>query len=62
VTGAAPVVCCDLDGVHGLDAYLAVIAAYAASHPDEPWIRGDGWSMPDFPMGVDSTRLRRRLR
>ena len=27
---------CDLTGVRGLTAYLAVIAAYAASHPDEP--------------------------
>ncbi len=27
----------------------ASIAAYAASHPDEPWIRGDGWSMPALP-------------
>ena len=43
---------CDLDGVSGLDAYLAVISAYAASHPDESWIRGDGWSLPDFPGGV----------
>ena len=36
----------------GSDAYLAVIAAYAAAHPDEPWIRGDGWSMADFPGGL----------
>ena len=28
------------------------IAAYAASHPDEPWIRGGGWSMADFPGGT----------
>ena len=33
-------------------AYLAVIAAYAASHPDEAWIRGSGWSMADFPGGI----------
>jgi predicted amidohydrolase YtcJ len=43
---------CDLDGVGGLDAYLEVIAAYAGAHPDEPWIRGDGWSMADFPGGL----------
>jgi predicted amidohydrolase YtcJ len=43
---------CDLEGVHGLAAYLEVVAAYAASHPDEPWIRGDGWSMADFPGGL----------
>jgi predicted amidohydrolase YtcJ len=43
---------CDLTGARGLDAYLARIAAYAASHPDEAWIRGDGWSMSDFPGGI----------
>ncbi|MFL5714268.1 MAG: amidohydrolase [Chloroflexota bacterium] len=43
---------CDLDGVHGLPAYLEVIAAYAKAHPDEQWIRGDGWSMADFPGGL----------
>ncbi len=43
---------CDLERAHGLDAYLAIIAAYASSHPDEAWIRGDGWSMPDFPGGI----------
>ena len=43
---------CDLTGAHGSDAYLARIAAYAAAHPDEAWIRGDGWSMSDFPGGI----------
>ena len=43
---------CDLTGARGLPAYLAVIAAYAASHPDEAWIRGSGWSMADFPGGI----------
>ena len=43
---------CDLTGARGLDAYLARIAAYAAAHPDEAWIRGDGWSMSDFPGGI----------
>ena len=43
---------CDLTGVRGLAAYLDAIAAYAASHPDEEWIRGSGWSMADFPGGI----------
>ena len=43
---------CDLSGARGPDAYLAIIAAYAAAHPDEAWIRGDGWSMADFPAGI----------
>ena len=29
---------------------------YAATHPDEPWIRGDGWSMADFPGGIPAPR------
>jgi predicted amidohydrolase YtcJ len=43
---------CELRGSRGIPAYLDVIAAYAASHPDEAWIRGGGWSMDDFPGGV----------
>jgi predicted amidohydrolase YtcJ len=43
---------CDLNEVRGLDAYLEVVAAYAAAHPDEAWIEGGGWSLADFPGGV----------
>ena len=43
---------CDLTGRRGLPAYLAVIAAYAAAHPDAAWILGSGWSMADFPGGI----------
>ena len=43
---------CDLSGARGLDDYIARIATYAATHPDEEWIRGDGWSMSDFPGGI----------
>jgi predicted amidohydrolase YtcJ len=43
---------CELRGRRGIDAYLEVIAAYAASHPDVAWIDGGGWSMDDFPGGV----------
>ncbi len=43
---------CELRGARGIDAYLELIAAYAASHPDADWIDGGGWSMDDFPGGV----------
>ena len=43
---------CELHGTRGREAYLAVIAEYAASHPDETWIRGGGWYMGDFPGGT----------
>ena len=47
---------CELHGAYGLDAYLTIVAAYAAAHPNESWIRGGGWSMPDFPGGIPSRR------
>ena len=37
-----------------LDAYQAAIAAYAAGHPDRPWVLGDGWYMEAFPGGTPS--------
>ena len=43
---------CELRGTRGIDAYLEIIAAYAAGHPDAVWIDGGGWSMDDFPGGV----------
>ena len=43
---------CELHGSHGQETYLRIVAAYATSHPMEPWIRGGGWSMDDFPGGV----------
>lgn len=41
-----------LNDVIGREAYLGVIAAYAKSHPDEPWIVGGGWAMECFPGGL----------
>ena len=43
---------CWLHDSRGRDAYLAVIAEYARTHPDETWIRGGGWYMDDFPGGT----------
>ncbi len=42
----------ELRGSRGVAAYVAIVAAYAADHPDERWIHGGGWSMDDFPGGV----------
>jgi predicted amidohydrolase YtcJ len=36
----------------GLAAYLDLIAAYAAAHPDVPWVLGGGWAMDCFPGGT----------
>lgn len=43
---------CELHDTRGREAYLAVIAEYVRSHPDEAWIRGGGWYMDDFPGGT----------
>lgn len=43
---------CELHDTRGRDELLAVVAAYAETHPDEAWIRGGGWYMADFPGGT----------
>ena len=41
-----------LNDTQGRQAYLDLIAQYAAEHPDEPWIVGGGWAMEYFPGGT----------
>lgn len=41
-----------LNDLAGKQAYLEAVAAYAAAHPDEPWIVGGGWAMEFFPGGL----------
>jgi len=41
-----------LNDVLGKQSYLDIVAAYAAAHPDEPWIVGGGWAMESFPGGL----------
>jgi predicted amidohydrolase YtcJ len=43
---------CDLTRAVDAEDCLRIIGAYAASHPDEPWILGAGWSMEFFPGGT----------
>ncbi|MEO3804838.1 amidohydrolase family protein [Nonomuraea sp. B1E8] len=43
---------CDLSEVFGLDAYVGMIAAYAAKNPDKSWVDGGGWDMSAFPNGL----------
>ena len=52
VQGGLERIRCDLSGVTGRDGYLAAIAAYAADHPELPWILGGGWAMAAFPGGT----------
>ena len=46
----------DLNAARTQDEYLAAIAEYARTHPDEPWIRGVGWSMDAFEADLPHAR------
>jgi predicted amidohydrolase YtcJ len=43
---------CNLSDAHTRADYEGLVAAYAADHPDRPWIQGGGWSMSAFPRGA----------
>ncbi|MCI0585937.1 MAG: amidohydrolase [Planctomycetes bacterium] len=40
---------CDLTDLATAERVLETVRAYAAAHPDLPWIRGGGWDLPLFP-------------
>ena len=53
VGGGLDMLQCDLhDARRRWTTYERSIAAYAAAHPDAPWILGGGWSMDVFPGGT----------
>ncbi|MCM3658673.1 amidohydrolase [Agromyces mediolanus] len=52
VWGGLDMLRCDLRDGETEGAYLDTIAAYAAAHPDAPWILGGGWGMSAFPGGT----------
>jgi len=43
---------CDLNAATSVEEYLAIIKKYADEHPDDPWIKGGGWSMAAFGPGA----------
>jgi len=43
---------CDLNPANTVDEYVAIIKKYADEHPDQPWIKGGGWSMAAFGPGA----------
>ncbi|MBM4219092.1 MAG: amidohydrolase [Gammaproteobacteria bacterium] len=43
---------CDLNAANTVDEYLAIIKKYAEENPNEPWIKGGGWSMASFGPGA----------
>jgi predicted amidohydrolase YtcJ len=49
---------CDLSGLpHSVRAYQDTIADHARRHPDDPWIRGNGWYGDAFPGGLPTREL-----
>jgi predicted amidohydrolase YtcJ len=52
VQGGLERIRCDLSEVHTRDDYLTAISAYAAAHPELPWVLGGGWAMSAFPGGT----------
>ncbi len=51
-SGGLEMVQCNLNDAYDRDEYVRIVTEYAASHPDEEWIRGGGWSMAAFPGGA----------
>lgn len=60
-SGGLEMLRCNLSNAFALPEYERIIAAYAASHPDDPWILGGGWSMDVFPGGTPSKDVLDRL-
>ena len=48
---------CDIHGCGSAEEALAVIADYAAAHPDLPWVVGAGWSMEHYDGGTPTRHL-----
>ncbi|MEU9411029.1 amidohydrolase [Streptomyces sp. NPDC048281] len=48
---------CDLTGLLTAEATVAAVRAYAAAHPERPWILGGGWSMEAFEGGTPAKEL-----
>jgi len=58
VTGGISHLQCALYDAGTKEEYLKIVASYAAHHPGEPWIIGDGWSLAGFaPSGIPDRRL-----
>ena len=57
LTGGRTMLSCDLSESRDGASALEQIAAYAAAHPDETWMRGAGWRFPWFEGGMPSAAL-----
>ncbi|MEE9229311.1 MAG: amidohydrolase [Acidobacteriota bacterium] len=58
IYGGLQALSCDLSALETQEQYVEAVAAYAAKHPDKPWILGGGWSMSAFqPGGITDRQL-----
>jgi predicted amidohydrolase YtcJ len=57
VFGGMELGACDLTGTTDLREYRSLIAEYARTRPDRPWITGGGWSMESFPGGLPTRQM-----
>ncbi|MFI8520299.1 amidohydrolase [Streptomyces sp. NPDC085481] len=57
VYGGMELAQCDLSGTTGADAYLRIVAEFAAAHPEDAWITGGGWSLESFEGGLPTRQL-----
>ncbi|MFK4731429.1 amidohydrolase family protein [Agromyces mediolanus] len=61
VFGALELSSCHLGGLATVEEYLAAVAAYAASHPDDGTLQGAGWTQAAFPDGPPTAALLDRV-
>ena len=57
VYGGTQLAQCNLGDAVTQEESLAVVAAYAAAHPEAEWILGGGWSMEGFPGGTPTAAM-----
>jgi len=51
ISGGMRALHCELSGAATAAEALERVRAYAAAHPDRPWVVGRGWELPLFPAG-----------
>ena len=61
IHGGLAMLRCNLHDALTIPEYEDAIARYAASHPDEAWIRGSGWYMAAFEGGAPRGEILDRL-
>ncbi len=57
VGGGIELLQCELSSGANAEEAVALVAAYAAANPEEPWILGGGWSMDHYPGGAPTRGL-----